>query len=195
MGSSFISIGSRCPTHSSNWSFSCHSELMAKNMIMLMTHLVPMLLLALLPPPWGLCPPNSWARLLSPPSALILKQFLLRRLLLLIRVLIYSSSCLVLRRRLSSRNPPASMAILPLPSSLQCPDGSHCKTLMLMLASTAFFADVVNPWQSAAAVSIPALIPTVPAAIVVVVILVVVSVSSLSLWSLLFLMPPRPLQS
>jgi hypothetical protein len=72
------------------------------------------------------------------------------------------------------------MTILPPPLLLQCPGGSCHKTLMLMLASTAI-AGVVNPLQSAAVASIPALILTVPTTIVVVIVVVVsVSLSLLS---------------
>jgi hypothetical protein len=97
-----------------------------------------MLPLALLPPPRGLRPPNSWATLFNPPSTLTLKQFLLCRLLLLIRVLIYSSSCLVFRYLLSLHHLPTSMTTLPPLLLLQCPDGSRCKKLTSTLASTAF---------------------------------------------------------
>jgi hypothetical protein len=118
MGSSFTSVGSRCPSNSSDLLFSCHSELMAKNITTLMAHPVPMPPLALSPPQWGLRPLNSWATFLNPPSALTLKQFLLHCLLLLIRVLIYSSFCLVFHRLLLSRHPPTSVTILSLLLSL-----------------------------------------------------------------------------
>jgi hypothetical protein len=103
-----------------------------------MAHLIPMLLLALSPPPLGLRPPNSWATLLNPPSVLPLKQFLLRHLLSLIKVLLYSSPCRTFHRPLSSRHPPASVTTFPLPSLLQYPDASLCETLTSTFASTAF---------------------------------------------------------
>jgi hypothetical protein len=138
MVSIFSSIRSRCLSHSSDWLFSYHLEMTAKNKTMLMAHPIPLLLPALLPPPQGLHPPNSWATLHNPPFALTSKQFLLRHLLSLIRVLIYSSSCLIFCRPLLSCHPPTSVTTLPLPSSLQCPNGSCRKTLMSMLTTTAF---------------------------------------------------------
>jgi hypothetical protein len=72
------------------------------------------------------------------PSALLSKQFLLCCLLLLSRLLIYSSSCCTFRHQLLSPRPPVSMTALPPPLSLQCPNASCCKTLMLTLVFNVF---------------------------------------------------------
>jgi hypothetical protein len=134
MGSSLISIGSRCPSPSSCWLFSCHSEMMAKQPIRsLCCH-------------WLCCRHHRDSThqthgqpCLTPPSTLPLKHFLLHRLLSLIRVLLlYSSPRHAFCRPLLSCHLPASVTTLPLPSSLQCPDASHCKTLTLTFMLTAF---------------------------------------------------------